>query len=75
MARPGVWGGELELTILSNLKSVKFQIYLFDGKIMEIDNTKDDLKEDKIRYIKLSYHNRSHYNCLKPDNKKQIKTL
>jgi hypothetical protein len=78
MSKSGTWGGEMELAILSKLLSIKFEVYLSDGHILNVDNTKaytydDDgnelgvnLPDSEITTVKLSYHNREHYNYLQP---------
>jgi len=39
MSRPGIWGGELEMAILSQNYKAQFLLYLSDGKVLTINNT------------------------------------
>jgi hypothetical protein len=84
MSKNGTWGGEMELAILSKLLSIKFEVYLSDGHILRVDNTKtytydDDGHEVDVKFpdgeintVKLSYHNKEHYNYLQPKKIKKF---
>jgi hypothetical protein len=48
------------MAVLSQLFTVKFLLYLSNGKVLTIDNT----PEDEPKVIRLSYHCQEHYNCL-----------
>lgn len=36
MRRSGVWGGELEMVVLSRIAKIKFLLYLSDGKVLTV---------------------------------------
>lgn len=41
MEKTGVWGGELELSILSEILNIRFHLHLSDGKILSVSAIED----------------------------------
>lgn len=61
MQRDRVWGGELEMSILSKLYKCAFMIHATGRPNISVDSC-EDVKDKKV--YQLAYHLNEHYNCL-----------
>jgi hypothetical protein len=66
MERPGKWGGDMELTAISNIYKCRFQIHSYQNPTITIDAYEVKEHSTASRTYHLSYHMNEHYNALIP---------
>lgn len=60
-SKDGVWGDDIEIQALSEIYDLPISIFAYSSKPMKTFHESEDASDDVIR---LSYHGKSHYNCI-----------